>query len=190
MNIGRKRLGDGGDLNDQHAEQELRRLLADMPAEAGPSQPYWDMYATRVMARIARAEGAPTRPTWNVLWKPIASLVTMGLAVGAFVMLRPIEPTLDQTVATMGNDDVLAVGQSDASLVPVSSGELNAADALKSVAADKNVDVDAVLAFGNADADQITAAAHAVQYSSESDEETGLSDDDANAIISNLKTSL
>lgn len=177
------------DNEESRAELELRRLMADMPAEAGPSQAYWDMYATRVMARIAREESAPARPAWKLLWKPIASLATMALAVSAFVMLRPIEPTLDQTMASMGNDDVLTVRQSDAPIVPVSSGELTAADDLKSVDT-KNVDVDAVLAFGTADADQISALAHATAFTSETFGMDNLSDDDANAIISNLKTSL
>lgn len=183
-----------GEHNDDamlaREERELRALLATTPhQEEGPSQAYWDMYATRVMARVARAEEAPAAPRWALLWKPAASLAVMAVAAAAFVMLQPREMTLDQAMAALPAADATMLRQSEAAIVPVSSGDNGIAGELLQVAGPK-ADVDAVLVFGDTDADLIAAAIDDPAQPAEVYGLDELTDDDANAVLSNLKNSL
>lgn len=185
-------IGFGDKIDDRdlmRADAVLRADMASLPTQEGPSQAYWDMYATRVMARVARAERAPVRHRWSLLWKPALSLATIAAAAAAFVLLRPADVSLDQATAALPADDIQVLSQADASMAPTVTADTTVASQLAS-AADSSVDLDAALAFADADPEQLIAAVHTTAMSSDIDQVQSLSDDDANAVLSSLQVSM
>src|SRR5581483_8813876 len=93
----------GQHLDDEalsRAELELKGLMKSLPPQNEPSQAYWDMLATRTLARVHREEQQQSAPTlWKRFWIPTTVIATMAVALFVFLLTRAVEPTLDATTA-------------------------------------------------------------------------------------------
>ena len=172
-------------------EQELRALLGEMPAEPGPSQPYWDMYAHRVMARIEREQSAPVFRLWRMV-NPLMAIAAAAAAV-AFIVVQPSDRPdhqLDQVTASLPSETVQVLRQNESPMSPTAASDVNVASELAPAAESSGVDLDAALAFADSDPDQIDAAWHQTSDSMDSSDMFEINDDDATNVIAAMKNSL
>lgn len=143
------------------AELELKGLMSGLPPQDGPSQPYWDMFATRTMARINRGEENKSVPSLlKRFWIPGAVMAVASAAVFVFMLTRAVEQTLDSTTAQLPTEEIQAIRNAEAPLVPVGMIDAQVSTELVTKVTARHADMDAVLAFSDIEPAQLSAIIH------------------------------